>query len=90
MANRLEARGHLEFGTDYTSEINGQTVYRNSFRLNPDGNAISFYIHLAVFDAHGIPASIEIIEPVYTYGAEATNALLARAISMIQPQSTGQ
>ncbi|MEX3015401.1 hypothetical protein [Gymnodinialimonas hymeniacidonis] len=90
VGDRLEGRGHLDFNRDYMSEINGQTVFRNPFVLRPEDNPNHFYIHLSVFDAFGVPAAIEIIEPVRSSDTQTTNALLAQAMQMIQPQGTGQ
>ncbi len=90
LADRLAARGSINYGTDYAHTIDGRPVRGNVFTLRPATGHEMFFIRLEVTEAHGFPVAVEVIEPALGSDTDVTNALLARAISMIQPQETGQ
>jgi hypothetical protein len=89
VGNRLDALGTINYGTDYTATVNDRPVRGNIFTLRPETGHVMFFIRLEVSETHGIPVAIEVIEPALGSNTATTNALIAQAMDMIQPQGTG-
>lgn len=89
VSTRLEGRGRLHYGNDYSIEINEIPSFGNNFTLRSEGSSTAFTIRLTVVEVHGFYVALEVIEPTRGSDFDTTTALIADAIAMIHPNGQG-